>query len=126
MSEQIQRVLIVGGGTAGWMAAATLGFLLQGTKTKVQLIESESIGTVGVGEATIPPIIEFNNMLGILLPRQRQRLSWVSSLIIGASLVNPISILLVILVSTLIQSPFINIGRTFMPKVKQGISLTIR
>lgn len=65
MIEPIERVLIVGGGTAGWMAAATLGFLLDGTQTKVQLIESESIGTVGVGEATIPPIIEFNNMLGI-------------------------------------------------------------
>jgi tryptophan halogenase len=65
MSDQIERVLIVGGGTAGWMAAAALGFLLEGSKTKVQLIESEAIGTVGVGEATIPPIIEFNKMLGI-------------------------------------------------------------
>ncbi len=65
MTEQIERILIVGGGTAGWMTAATLGFLLDGTKTKIQLIESETIGTGGVGEATIPPIIEFNNMLGI-------------------------------------------------------------
>ena len=65
MTEQIEKILIVGGGTAGWMAAATLGFLFHGTKIKVQLIESEAIGTVGVGEATIPPIISFNNMLGI-------------------------------------------------------------
>jgi len=65
MADQIERVLIVGGGTAGWMAAATLSSLLSGAQTKVQLIESEAIGTVGVGEATIPPILEFNNMLGI-------------------------------------------------------------
>ena len=65
MTDPIERILIVGGGTAGWMAAATLGFLLNGTKTKVQLIESDAIGTVGVGEATIPPIIMFNDMLGI-------------------------------------------------------------
>ena len=64
MTDKIEKILIVGGGTAGWMAAATLGALLRGTGTKVQLIESEEIGTVGVGEATIPPIIMFNEMLG--------------------------------------------------------------
>lgn len=61
----LDQVVIVGGGTAGWMAAATLGHLLEGSPTKVALIESEQIGTVGVGEATIPPIIAFNTMLGI-------------------------------------------------------------
>ena len=61
----LDHVVIVGGGTAGWMAAATLGHLLEGSPTKVTLIESEAIGTVGVGEATIPPIIAFNTMLGI-------------------------------------------------------------
>lgn len=65
MNQQLDNILIVGGGTAGWMAAAMLGFLLENSKTKVQIIESEEIGTVGVGEATIPTIIEFNNMLGI-------------------------------------------------------------
>ena len=66
MSAQLlDRVVIVGGGTAGWMAAAALGHLLDGSPTKVTLIESEVIGTVGVGEATIPPIIAFNTMLGI-------------------------------------------------------------
>lgn len=65
MIDQIERVIIVGGGTAGWMTAAALGFLFGGSKPKIQLIESEAIGTVGVGEATIPPIIEFNKMLGI-------------------------------------------------------------
>ena len=65
MSGQIDRVLIVGGGTAGWMAAATLGLLLKDMPTEVHLVESEAIGTVGVGEATIPPITMFNEMLGI-------------------------------------------------------------
>jgi len=64
MIDKIEKVIIVGGGTAGWMAAATLGSLLKNTGTKVQLVESEEIGTVGVGEATIPPIIMFNDMLG--------------------------------------------------------------
>ena len=64
-AEPLDNILIVGGGTAGWMAAAALGNLLQGTSTRVRLIESEEIGTVGVGEATIPPIIAYNAMLGI-------------------------------------------------------------
>ncbi len=64
MADTLDKILIVGGGTAGWMAAATLGNLLSGTGTEVCLVESEDIGTVGVGEATIPPIIMFNEMLG--------------------------------------------------------------
>ncbi len=60
----IQRVVIVGGGTAGWMAAAALSKALRG-KVSVRLVESDEIGTVGVGEATIPMINLFNKTIGI-------------------------------------------------------------
>ena len=59
-----KRLVIVGGGTAGWMAAAAFGKLLKGQVT-VTLVESEDIPTVGVGEATIPPLQAFHQRLGI-------------------------------------------------------------
>jgi tryptophan 7-halogenase len=57
-------VVVVGGGTAGWMAAAALAKLLP-TRCAVTLVESEAIGIVGVGEATLPHIRGFNDRLGI-------------------------------------------------------------
>ncbi|WP_188772491.1 tryptophan halogenase family protein [Novosphingobium endophyticum] len=65
MTAPIERVVIAGGGSAGWMAAAALAHILRGTGIAIDLVESEEIGTVGVGEATIPPIRVFNQMLGI-------------------------------------------------------------
>jgi tryptophan halogenase len=63
--SQPLRVVIVGGGTAGWMSAAAIRRQLQTEDYSVTLIESDEIGTVGVGEATLPHIKIFNDMLGI-------------------------------------------------------------
>ena len=65
VQSHIKKIVIVGGGSAGWLAAAALSKTLDSTFTRIQLIESSTIGTVGVGEATIPPILNFLNYLGI-------------------------------------------------------------
>ena len=62
--KPVSKVVIAGGGTAGWMAAAALTRLL-GKSVSVTLVESDSISTVGVGEATIPPIRTLHKLLGI-------------------------------------------------------------
>lgn len=59
----INKVTILGGGTAGWMCAAALSKSL--SKIDITLVESEQIGTVGVGEATIPTIQFFNGLIGL-------------------------------------------------------------
>ncbi len=61
----IRSVVIVGGGTGGWMTAAALSHQLAGRSVAITLVESDAIGTVGVGEATLPHIRSFNASLGL-------------------------------------------------------------
>ncbi len=62
--KKIKNVVIVGGGTAGWITAALLVKVL-GNVLNITLVESDKIGTIGVGEATIPPILHFNAAIGL-------------------------------------------------------------
>src|SRR5581483_5030117 len=61
----IRSLAIVGGGTAGWMAAAALSKSLAGMGVRLRLIESAQVERIGVGEATLPPIMEYLRQLGI-------------------------------------------------------------
>jgi tryptophan halogenase len=63
--EPVSRVVILGGGTSGWMCAAGLSRMLGNRQVSITLIESADIGTIGVGEATIPTIQTYNTLLGL-------------------------------------------------------------
>lgn len=62
---KIEKICILGGGTAGWMTAAALSKKFNNLNISIDLVESDQIGTIGVGEATLPHIRFFNNALGI-------------------------------------------------------------
>lgn len=63
--QPVKNIIVVGGGTAGWMAAAVLSASLEQHSVSITVVDSSEIGTVGVGEATIPPIRQLNFMLGL-------------------------------------------------------------
>lgn len=65
MPAPIKNILIVGGGTAGWVAATFLNRYLDPALCRITLVESETIGTIGVGEATVPPLVAFLRAMGI-------------------------------------------------------------
>lgn len=64
-SQAINSIVILGGGTAGWLSAAILSHELASLPIEIHLVESESIGTIGVGEATIPPFLDVLRSINI-------------------------------------------------------------
>ncbi|OKY26078.1 tryptophan halogenase family protein [Thalassotalea sp. PP2-459] len=63
--EKVNSIVIVGGGTAGWMTAAALSHHFTNKNVSITLVESSQIGTIGVGEATIPTLRRFYRRLGL-------------------------------------------------------------
>jgi tryptophan halogenase len=72
MQGRLKHLVIVGGGAAGWMTAAALSRLLKPQDVSLTLVESDEIGIIGVGEATIPDMLQFNLFLGIPEPELMQ------------------------------------------------------
>src|SRR6185369_423235 len=64
-SSPVRSVIIVGGGTAGWMTAASLAHRLERLGLTITLVESSAVGTIGVGEATVPAIRRYFQSLGL-------------------------------------------------------------
>ncbi|PXA87651.1 tryptophan halogenase [Caulobacter sp. D4A] len=65
MANNLRKIVIVGGGSAGWITAAMLSHYLKDSSCEIELIESEQIGIIGVGESTIPPFLQLIRGLGI-------------------------------------------------------------
>lgn len=63
--KPLRKIIVLGGGTAGWISAALLANQLSKDKCKIELIESEQLGTIGVGESTVPPFMNLLAALGI-------------------------------------------------------------
>jgi len=61
----LRRIVIVGGGSSGWISASCLAYSLQNSQCEITLVESPDIGIIGVGEATIPSFVDFIQYLGL-------------------------------------------------------------